>query len=74
MLIICLHTVKWFQVLLFNYHKYSYTIKIWPIDGTLTGTPIASQSGHGSNVSDGELCIRQISKDGTSSSDGLRMY
>ena len=42
---------------------------IWPIDGTLSGTTTAVQSGPGSNVNEGVLHIPQISRAGTSPSD-----
>ena len=41
---ICLHTLKWFQVLLFNTNNF-----IWPINGVLIGSTTPSQSGHQSS-------------------------
>ena len=81
--IYCLHTVKWFQVLLsntnspiwtqLNGHKYRkwLTISIWPINGNLTGTTNPDQSGPGSNGNEGLLHIPQSSKAGAMPSDGL---
>ena len=45
---------------------------ISPIDKTLSGTTILSQSGLGSNGNEGVLHIPQISKAGASPSEDLR--
>ena len=48
---------------------------IWPIDRTLSGATIPSQSGPGSNGNEGVLCIPQSSNiTGTSPSDCLVSY
>ena len=64
--LICLHTVKWFQVILYNSDS-----SIWLIDETQTGTITLGQSGPGSNGTEGVLHIRQSSRTGASLSDGV---
>ena len=75
-----LHTVKRFQVLLYNSHYLTWVIClhtisfIWSIDRTLSGTTTPGQNGPGSNGNEGILCIHQVSKTGASPSDGLISY
>ena len=63
---ICLNTVKWFQVLLFNTYNFIQLIlskrlnsSTWPINGTLTSTTNPGQTGSGSNGNEGVLQIPQ---------------
>ena len=67
--LICLHTVKLFQVLLFKPYNY-----IWAIDRTLTSTTIPAQSGLGSNGNEDILYIPQSSRTGASASHSLLSY
>ena len=70
-LIICLHTMKWLQVLLFNNNNLISVIclhiikwsnsSIWTIDRTLLDATTPGQSGTGSNGNKGVLCIPQSS-------------
>ena len=75
-----LHTVKWFQVLLYNSHNLTLVIflqtvrSIWPIDKTQSGATTPGQSGPGSNDNEGVLNIPQISKARVLWSDGLMLY
>ena len=63
-----LHTVKWFQVWLYNSHNLTSVIclhtvcSIWFIDRTLSGTNTQGQSRPGSNDNEGVLHIPQSSK------------
>ena len=74
-----LHTVKLFQVLLFNNHNLTSVIclhtacSIWLIDRTLSDATTPGKSGPGNSGSEGVLHIPQISKVGTSPSDGLML-
>ena len=74
-----LHTVEWFQVLLYNSHNSKSIIclhtvySIWPIDRTLSGTTTPSLSGTGSNGNEGVLPIPQISKAAASPLDCLML-
>ena len=52
LIIICLHTVIWFQVFLSNTNNFQ-TKSIWPIYGILTGTITMCESGLGSNGNEG---------------------
>ena len=69
------HTVKWFQVLLYNRHNLTSVIclhtvcSIWPIDRTQSGARIPGESEPGSNGKDGVLYILQSSKAWASPSD-----
>ena len=61
-----MHTVKWFQVLLYNSNNLSsaiclHTFSIWPIDGTLSCSTTLGQSWPGSNINERVLHIPQIS-------------
>ena len=75
-----LHTVKWFQVFLYNSHNLTsvmclHTVcSIWPIDRTLSGSTTLGQSGPGSNDNEEVLHIPQISKARASSLDSLILY
>ena len=82
---ICLHTVKWFQVLLFNKQFYLpaviclNTVKwsnssSWPIDGTQSGTTTLGQSGPESNGNEGVFHIFQSSRTGASPWDSFVTY
>ena len=58
-----LHTIKWFQVLLYNSHNLTSGIclhtvcSIWSIDRTLSGTTTPGQSEPGSNCNEEVLHI-----------------
>ena len=77
--LICLHTDKWFQVLLsntnssncthlgFNHSKWLNS-SIWPIDGILTDITTPGQSGPGSNGNEELLHSLQSSRTGVSPS------
>ena len=55
--------------------SYLHTVcSIRPIDRTLSGATTLGQSGPGNNGNDGVLHIPQISKAGTSPSNGLMLY
>ena len=75
-----MHTVKWFQELLYNSHKLTSVIglhtvsSIWHIDRALSGTTTPGQSESGSNGNKRVLHISLISKVGASLSDGLTSY
>ena len=62
-----LHTVKWFQVLLYNSHNLTSVIclhivySIWSINRTLSDATTPGQSGPGSNGYEGVLHILEIS-------------
>ena len=84
--IYCLHTVKWFQILLSNANSSIYTqlnsfkydkwlnSSIWWLDGTLTGTTTLGKSRSGRNDSKGVLHIHQSSRIEVSPSDGSMPY
>ena len=63
-----LHTVKWFQVFLYNSHNLTAVIclhtfcSIWPIDRTLSGATNLDQSGPKSNDNEGVYQIYMICK------------
>ena len=64
---IFLHTIKWFQVLLFNSFNLIviclHTVfSIWPIDRTLSGATTPGQSEPGSNGNERVLHILQALK------------
>ena len=71
-----LHTVNWFQILLYNNHNLTSVIclhtvcSIWPIDRTLSVATTPGQIGPGSNGNEGVLYIPQISL----SSDCVLLY
>ena len=74
-----LHTVKWFQLLLYNSHNLTsniclYTIFVWPINWTLLSFSTPDQNDPGSNDNEGALHIPQSSKVRASPSDGLMSY
>ena len=75
-----MHTVKWFQILLYNSHNLTSIIclhtvcAIRPIDRTMSGATTPSQRGPGSNGNEGVLYIPQISKAEASLSDVLMSY
>ena len=75
-----LHTVKWFQVFLYNSHNLTavfclHTVcSIWPIDRTLSGATTPGQSGPGSDDNEGVLYISQISEAGVFPSDSLMSH
>ena len=70
-----LHTVKWFQVLLYSTNNLKSVIcfrtvcSIWLIDRTLSGASTPGQSGPGSNSNEGVLHFPQIWKAEASPSD-----
>ena len=71
-----MHTVKCFQVLLYNIHYLAsffahIVCSIWPIHRTLSGATTPIQSGPGRNDNEEVLHIPQISKAGASLSDSL---
>ena len=74
------HTVKGFQVLLYNNHNLVSVIclyivcYIWPIVRTISGATILGQSGPESNGNEGVFYIPQISKAQTLPSNGLMSY
>ena len=88
--LICLHPVKWFEVLLFNTnnsisninnffahssnHRKCLNSYIWPIDRTLTGITTPGQSETGDNDNEGLLHIPQSTRTGKSLLDGLVLY
>ena len=57
------HTIKWFQVLLYNSHNLTlvtcfHTVcSVWPIDRTQSGATTPGQSGPGSNGNEEVLHI-----------------
>ena len=67
-IVICLHTVIWFQVFLSNTNNF-LNRSIWPTDGTLTDTSTPSQNGPGSNGDEGIVHIPQSFRTGTSLPD-----
>ena len=75
-----MHTVKWFQVLLYNSHNLTLVISLHTvcstrsIDRILSGAITPGQSGFWSNGNEGVLHIPQISKAGGSPSDCLLSY
>ena len=75
-----LHTVNWFQVLIYDSRNLTLVIclhtvcSIWPIDTTLSGVSTPGQSGLGSNGNEELLHIPQISDSGTSPSDCFLSY
>ena len=74
-----LHTVKWFQELLYKSHHFISVIFCtccsgWPIDTTLSGATTPSQSRPRSNSKDRVLCILQFFTAGDSPSDCLMSY
>ena len=75
-----LHTVKWFQVLLYKSqfnisHLFAHTVcSIWSTDMTLSGATIPDQSWPESIDNDGVLHIPQISKAGALPLDCLVSY
>ena len=75
-----LHTVKWFQVLLYNSHNLTSVIclhtafSILPIDRITSGATGPGQSGPENNDNEGVLHITQISKARALLSDGLMSY
>ena len=75
-----LHTVKWFQILLYNSHDLTSVIclhtvcSIWPIDRTLSGATNLGQGGPGRDGNEEVLHIPQICKAGASPSNGLMSY
>ena len=80
-LIFFLHTVKWFQVLLYNSHNltsviclHTQFVQFDPIDRTLSGATTQGQCGPGSNGNEEVLHIPQISKAGTPPLDSLMSY
>ena len=79
-LIFFLHTVKWFQILLYNSHNFISVIClhtvyfIWPIDRTLSGATTLGQIRQGSNGNERVLDIPQNSKAEALPSDCLIWY
>ena len=65
--LIFLHTVKWFQILLYNHHNLTSVIclntvcSIWSIDRTLSGATTPGLCGPGSNSNEGVLYVPQNS-------------
>ena len=64
-----LHTIKWFQLLLYNSHNLASIIClhavcfIWLTDRTLSSATTLGQSRHKSNVNEGVLHIPQSYSD-----------
>ena len=84
--LICLHTVKWFQVLLSNTNSFIYIVK-WFVtltiqfnishlfeDGTLIGSTTLGQSRLGSNDNEEVLYILKHSRVGASPSDAVKCH
>ena len=81
---ICLHTIKWFQALLWNANNLTsiiclHTVKwlnssIWPIDRIMSSATTPDQSGSGSNGNEGVLHILRSSWTGALPSNGLMSY
>ena len=75
-----LHTVKWFQVLLYNSYNSTSVIclhavcSILPIDRTLSSATLPGQCRPGSNGNEGVLHIHQKSKARALPSNGLMTY
>ena len=79
--LICLHKIKWFQVLICNTNDSISVIclhmvkwlnsSIWPIDGTLICSTIPSHSGPESNGNEEVPHIPQIFKTRPSPSDAV---